>query len=127
MRPVAPSVVNLDSVRAELAYLEQLNTLRAGVLPDVPYNDRTRVVDMFEEGDFSIVHFAAHGTFDALSPDNSGISLTGGPFRPSDVFARFGGVRPRPLVFMSMLWLIHAIPPDSEYTVSPGSSSIRTA
>ncbi|MGK2965565.1 MAG: CHAT domain-containing protein [Tepidiformaceae bacterium] len=101
VRPVAPAVVNLDSVRTELAYLEQLSTLRAGVLPDVPYNDRARVVDLFEAGDFSIIHFAAHGTFDSLSPDNSGISLTGGPFRPSDVFARFGGTRPRPLVFIN--------------------------
>lgn len=101
VRPVAPAVVNLDSVRTELAFLEGLASLRAGVQPDVPYNDRVRVVDLFEAGEFSIVHFAAHGTFDALSPDNSGISLTGGPLRPSDVFARFGGPRPRPLVFIN--------------------------
>lgn len=101
VRPVAPSVVNLDSVRTELAFLEGIAGLRAGLQPDVPYNDRVRVVDLFEAGDFSIVHFAAHGTFDALSPDNSGISLTGGPLRPSDVFAQFGGARPRPLVFIN--------------------------
>ncbi|HEY0602360.1 MAG TPA: CHAT domain-containing protein [Herpetosiphonaceae bacterium] len=101
IRPVAPLEVNLPSVRAELQYLEQINSLRPELLPDVPYNDRNRVIDLFENGAFNVLHVAAHGSFDAQMPDNSAISLTGGVLRPSDIAARFGGKRPRPLVFIN--------------------------
>lgn len=101
IRPVAPLEVDLPSVQAELHYLEQLNRLRPDVLPDVPYTDRNRVIDLFENGAFNVLHVAAHGSFDAQMPDNSAISLTGGVLRPSDIAARFGGKRPRPLVFIN--------------------------
>jgi hypothetical protein len=101
IRPVAPLDVDLPSVRAELHYLEQINQLRPELLPDVPYNDRSRVIDLFENGAFNVLHVAAHGSFDARLPANSAISLTGGLLRPSDIAARFGGQRPRPLVFIN--------------------------
>lgn len=101
IRPVAPLEVNLPSVRAELQYLEQINRLRPELLPDVPYNDRSRVIDLFENGAFNVLHVAAHGSFDAQMPNNSAINLTGGVLRPSDIVARFGGKRPRPLVFIN--------------------------
>jgi CHAT domain-containing protein len=59
------------------------------------------VIDLFERGVFNVLHFAAHGSFDAQMPDNSAISLTGGPLRPSDLIARFGGPRARPLIFIN--------------------------
>lgn len=101
IRPVAPLAVDLPSVRAELRYLEQINRLRPELLPDVPYSDRNRVIDLLENGAFNVLHVAAHGSFDAQMPDNSAISLTGGVLRPSDIAARFGGKRPRPLVFIN--------------------------
>jgi hypothetical protein len=101
VRPVAPSSVNLPSVQAELKYLETINQLRPDLVPDVPYNGVSQVIDLFENGAFSILHFAAHGTFDARQPDNSAITLTGGALRPSDIVALFGGARPRPLIFIN--------------------------
>lgn len=101
VRPVAPLTVNLPSVQAELGYLQNIEQLRAGLFADPPYNDRNRVIDLWENGSFSVLHFAAHGAFDAQMPDNSGIGLTGGPLRPSDLFGRFGGPRSRPLVFIN--------------------------
>lgn len=101
VRPVAPASSNLESVQAELAYLEHINQLRAGVMPETPYSDIARVLDLLENGAFNILHVAAHGNFDSATPDNSGIMLTGGALRPSDIVAMFGGARPRPLIFIN--------------------------
>lgn len=99
--PVVPDVVNLASVQPELEYLQRIGQLSAGVVPETPYSERNRVIDLFERGTFSVLHIAAHGSFDAAMPNNSGISLTGGPLRPSDLYARFGGARARPLIFIN--------------------------
>lgn len=101
VRPVAPATVNLAAVQAELAYLRRISELRIGLVSDDPYSERSRVIDLFEQGDFSLLHVAAHGNFDAQIPDNSSISLTGGVLRPSDLLARFGGSRVRPLIFIN--------------------------
>ncbi|NJR75853.1 MAG: CHAT domain-containing protein [Scytonema sp. CRU_2_7] len=39
--------------------------------------------------------------FDATTPDNSAIMLSGSSLRPSDIRVRFGGRRPRPLLFIN--------------------------
>lgn len=101
IQPVAAASDDLQSVQEELAYLAQLNQIRADVTAHPPFGDRSSVLDLFEAGDFSVLHFAVHGTFDALTPDNSGISLSDGILRPSDVRGRFGDVRKRPLVFIN--------------------------
>jgi CHAT domain-containing protein len=100
-RPIAPTQVNLPSVREEVTFIEQLNTLRPHITGLAPFSDRLQVLDWLENGHFSVLHFACHGQFDATSPDDSAISLTGGPLRPSDIRARFGGKRPRPLIFIN--------------------------
>lgn len=101
VRPVVPDTTNLQSVQAELQYLEQIGQLRAGILADTPYSDCRRVIDLFENGSFSVLHFATHGSFDAATPDNSALTLSDGELRPSDIVAAFGGVRPRPLIFIN--------------------------
>lgn len=101
VRPIAPEMSNLQSVQDELHYLEQINQLRPGIIPETPYSDLARVVDLLENGSFSVLHVAAHGNFDTNTPDNSGIVLTGGSLRPSDIVAMFGGSRPRPLIFIN--------------------------
>jgi hypothetical protein len=100
LRPVVPPS-DLQSVQDELRYLETVNQLRDGIVPDAPYNDRARVIELLESGTFSVLHIAAHGSFDDTSPDNASIELSDGPLCPSDIFARFGGTRPRPLVFLN--------------------------
>ncbi|NOZ28897.1 MAG: CHAT domain-containing protein [Chloroflexi bacterium] len=100
-RPVAPARVNLPSVQEEVAFISQLDQLRSDVVPLAPFGDRLRVLDWLENGEFSVLHFACHGQFDATLPDDSAISLSDGPLRPSDIRARFGGRRPRPLIFIN--------------------------
>ncbi len=100
-RPVAPAQVNLPSVQEEVAFVEQLDHLRADIIPLAPFSERLQVLDWLEHGEFSVLHFACHGQFDATLPDDSAIMLSGGPLRPSDIQARFGGQRPRPLIFIN--------------------------
>ncbi|MCD6290350.1 MAG: CHAT domain-containing protein [Anaerolineae bacterium] len=100
-RPVAPSRINLRSVQEELSFVGQLDQLRPGIVPLAPFSDRLQVLDWLEHGEFSVLHFACHGQFDATLPNDSAITLSGGPLRPSDIRARFGGRRPRPLIFIN--------------------------
>ena len=101
VRPVAPTVTDLQALQDEITFIEQLGQLRIGVVSDPPYNDRIRVIDLFEAGSFSVLHVVTHANFDSTAPDNSPITLTDGKLRPSDISVRFGGRRPRPLVFIN--------------------------
>lgn len=100
-RPVAPAQVNLPAVKEEVALVEQLDQLRPDIVPLTPFTRRIQVLDWLEQDEFSVLHFACHGQFDATLPDNSAIILSDGPLRPSDIRARFGGRRPRPLIFIN--------------------------
>ncbi len=101
LRPVAPAGSNLPSVRQELMFLSAINQLNRGVSADEPFSQRGPVIELFTSGRFNVLHIAAHGGFNALQPDDSRIMLDGGDLRPADIFGRFGGVRPRPLVFIN--------------------------
>jgi CHAT domain len=101
MRPVAPTQIDLAAVKAEVQFLEGLKALRPGVVPLTAYTDRLQVIDWLEQGEFAFLHFACHGMFDATQPDDSALELSDGPLRPSDIRARFGGRRPRPLIFIN--------------------------
>jgi CHAT domain len=101
MRPVAPTQINLAAVKAEVEFLEGLKALRPGVVPLTAYTDRSQVIDWLEQGEFAFLHFACHGMFDATQPGDSALELSDGPLRPSDIRARFGGRRPRPLIFIN--------------------------
>lgn len=101
LRPVAPTGSNLASVQQELDFLRAINLLNVGISADEPFSRRDPVIDLFSNGSFSVLHIAAHGGFNALEPDDSRIMLDGGELRPADIFARFGGARPRPLIFIN--------------------------
>lgn len=100
-RPIAPTQVNLAAVTEEVAFIEQLGQLDPNVKGEPPIGERALVLDFMEKEAFSILHFASHAGFDATMPDNSTIMLSDGPLRPSDIQTRFGGRRPRPLIFIN--------------------------
>lgn len=99
--PVAPRQTNLASLQSELAYLAGIGRLRTGIVADPPLDQRSKVIDLFANGQFSVLHIAAHGSFNTLAPDDSAIRLDGGDLHPSDMFGRFGGGRSRPLMFIN--------------------------
>ncbi len=101
VRPVAALSTNLASVKSEIEYIERLDEVNAAVRPDAPYHERTQVIDLFKDGDFSIMHFAAHGSFDQTLPDISAIRLSDGALAPIDITGRFAGARTRPLIFIN--------------------------
>ena len=100
-RPIAPTQVNLAAVREEVAFIEQLGQLNPNIKGEPLIGERAQVLDFMEKEAFSILHFASHAGFDATMPDNSTIMLSDGPLRPSDIQTRFGGCRPRPLIFIN--------------------------
>ena len=100
-RAIAPFQSNLAAVKEEVAFIKQLNNLHPAIATLEPCCSSMEVLEWLERGKFSISHFACHGTFDATSPDNSAIMLSGIALRPSDVRARFGGRRMRPLIFIN--------------------------
>jgi hypothetical protein len=100
-RPIALTPTDLPSVKEELLFIEKLSTLRSGITPLTAFGTRLQVLDCFTNEEFSILHFACHGTFDATSPNNSAIKLADGELRPSDIRVQFKGRRPRPLIFIN--------------------------
>lgn len=100
-RSIAPTPTDLPSVQAELAFIEQLSTLRPGITPLSTFGTRLQVLDCFTNEEFSLLHFACHGTFDSTSPNNSAIKLTDGELHPDDIRVKFTGRRPRPLIFIN--------------------------
>lgn len=101
VRPIAPTQVNLPSVQEEIAFISQLHNLRSDITVLEPFSTYQEVLDCLETGKFFMLHFACHGMFDAALPGNSAIKLSGGILRPSDIRIRFGGRRPRPLLFIN--------------------------
>ena len=102
-RPVAPAQVDLVFVREEVEFIERLGALRPDVAGLAPVTSRAQVLDLINQDQeaFSLLHFACHGLFDATNPNDSAIVLGGEPLRPSDLRGRFGGRRPRPLIFIN--------------------------
>ena len=100
-RPVAPAVIELNKVKEEVAFIEQLNSLNPDIRGQTSINSRRQLLDLIERDSFSILHFATHGGFDSKNPNNSPIVLSDGLLEPRDIRVRFGGRRPRPLVFIN--------------------------
>lgn len=100
-RPIAPAQVNLPSVQEEVIFIQHLRNLRSDITVLEPFSTCQEVLDCLENETVSILHFACHGMFDATFPDNSAIKLSDGILRPSDIQIKFGGRRPRPLLFMN--------------------------
>lgn len=101
VRPIAPFQINLLSLQEEVAFVKQLSSLRNGITALEPFSTCLEVLNWLETEEFLLLHFACHGMFDATSPDNSAIKLSDGVLRPSDIRARFGGRRLRPLIFIN--------------------------
>jgi len=99
--PIAPSSVNLSAVQDEVNLIENIEQLTPEIRGEPPLEMKEDVLNLIESGSFFILHFASHGKFDAAFPDNSAILLSDGPLRPSDIQTRFGGKRPRPLIFIN--------------------------
>ena len=100
-RPVAPAVIELNKVKEEVTFIEQLNSLNPGIRGQTSISSRTQLLDLMERDSFSILHFATHGGFDPQNPNNSPLVLSDGLLEPRDIRVRFGGRRPRPLVFIN--------------------------
>jgi hypothetical protein len=102
-RSIAPTQVNLPSVKEELAFLEQLSTLHPNVIPLTAFSTGMQVLDSLKNEELSILHFACHGMFDSNSPNDSAIMLSDGPLRPSDIRVVFGTKKKpqRPLIFLN--------------------------
>ena len=100
-RSIAPANSNLPSAQAEVDFLEHLSSLYPDLLTKARFTDSAEVLDSLKYEDLSVFHFACHGAFDSKSPNDSAIKLSDGPLRPSDIHARFGGKRQRPLIFIN--------------------------
>jgi len=100
-RPIAPKEENLPSLKDEITFLEQLSSLRPNINSLATFNTPTQVLDSLKNEDLSIIHFACHGAFDSISPNDSAIKLSDGSLYPSDIRVRFGGKRQRPLIFIN--------------------------
>ncbi|MEG4960242.1 MULTISPECIES: CHAT domain-containing protein [unclassified Microcoleus] len=100
-RPIVPTLTNLPFAQKELSFIEQLSTLCPGITPLTAFGTRLQVLDCFTNEEFSILHFACHGRFNATLPNDSAIILSDGELRPSDIRVQFKGRRPRPLIFMN--------------------------
>ncbi|MEG4009859.1 CHAT domain-containing protein [Microcoleus sp. Pol11C1] len=102
VRPIAPTPTNLRWAKEELLFIEQLSTLCSGITPLTTFGKLSQVLDCFTNEEFSLLHFACHGKFDAASPNDSPIELSDGELlRPSHIKVQFKGRRPRPMIFIN--------------------------
>jgi hypothetical protein len=100
--PVAPAIVNLPSVAAEVTFLGQLERLYPGIQAIAPINNSIALTEYLEEPHFSILHFACHGGFDSTLPNDSAIQLAANDWlRPSDIRLHIEPPSSRPLVFIN--------------------------
>ena len=98
---VAPDV-NLTSVQAETTFFTELSSQHHVTLQG-PLDERDKVIDSLRDGEFQILHFATHGSFDAANADQSELTLADGSLTPADLMGGdLRGIRMRrPLVFLN--------------------------
>ena len=98
---VAPDV-NLASVQAETTFFTNLSSQRHVTLQG-PLDERDKVIDSLRDGEFQLLHFATHGSFDAANADQSELTLADGSLTPADLMGSdLRGIRmQRPLVFLN--------------------------
>lgn len=93
---VDPVGNDLDKARAEIEDIRTLLQGRVGRTAD-PIRDLTSLLDLFEAGDFGLLHFACHNSYGSQT-----ISLGAKPFQPSDLRAHRGRfAKMSPLVFLN--------------------------
>ena len=98
---VAPDV-NLTSVQAETTFFTELSSQHHVTLQG-PLDERDKVIDSLRDGEFQVLHFATHGSFDAANADQSELALADGSLTPADLMGGdLRGLRMRrPLVFLN--------------------------
>ena len=98
---VAPDV-NLTSVQTETTFFTELSSQHHVTLQG-PLDERDKVIDSLRDGEFQILHFATHGSFDAANADQSELTLADGSLTPADLMGGdLRGLRMRrPLVFLN--------------------------
>jgi hypothetical protein len=98
---VAPDV-NLTSVQTETTFFTELSSQHHVTLQG-PLDERDKVIDSLRDGEFQILHFATHGSFDATNADQSELTLADGSLTPADLMGGdLRGIRMRrPLVFLN--------------------------
>ncbi len=98
---VAPDV-NLPSVQAETNFFTGLSSQHHLTLQG-PLDERDKVIDSLRDGEFQLLHFATHGSFDAANADQSELTLGDGSLTPADLMGGdLRGIRKqRPLVFLN--------------------------
>jgi hypothetical protein len=99
--PVAPSNIDLEHLNEEIDFLGKLSDLHPNIKSMEPLRSYLDVLKWLDNEDFSIMHFACHGEFDAASPANSPIILSDRCLKPSDINTSFGERRLRPLIFIN--------------------------
>ncbi len=73
---------SLESAKAETNTLRQLVESN-GILTDVAISDIDRLIQLLDNADFDLLHFACHNTFKPKSPASSGIMMGEVPFQLS--------------------------------------------
>lgn len=101
--PVAPNIVNLPAVAAEITFLQQLNMIRPDIKTIQPIGGSLALKDYLkEQPNFSLLHFACHGGFNSTLPNDSAIQLSDNDcLRPSDIHLYFARPFTRPLIFIN--------------------------
>jgi hypothetical protein len=98
---VAPDV-NLGNVQIETTFFLELAQQHTFGLQG-PLDERDEVIDRLRDGDFQILHFATHGSFNESNADQSELTLADGSLTPADLMGGdLRGIRMgRPLVFLN--------------------------
>lgn len=99
-QPVAPVTTDLPAVQEEVTFIEQLGNLNPNITGFAPLSDKAYILNFLEHCKFSLLHFASHCEFDATNPNDSGIQLSNGSLRPSDIHIEIK--RSRPLIFLNV-------------------------
>jgi CHAT domain-containing protein len=98
---VAPEVT-LSNVQAETTFFTELSQQHHVNLQG-PLDERDQVIDSLRDGQFQLLHFATHGSFNGGNADQSELTLADGSLTPADLMGGdLRGLRTRrPLVFLN--------------------------
>jgi CHAT domain len=91
---VSPQNTNLKNVKLEVEFIQQLNKFCSSINCLPPIHTIKEIGECLNNSTFCILHFACHGMFDLISPNNSVIKLSDGDLDPLEICRRFEHIRP---------------------------------